>query len=171
MRKYLLYAGIVCSLGSCETSSSGLHGAWSLKADQMVDVSGKVVEEDTHVDGRLVYSPNGYMSVQLVWWSKREPLMSDTVMRADGISSGVGLGTNSWSAEQNRAWMDSYDAYFGTYQVDEANHIVTHIVQGNLRPEKIGTEYRRVFTLKSDTLFLRSVNPKDRWQTLWVREP
>ena len=38
----------------------------------------------------------------------------------------------SWSPEQVRQVVETYDAYFGTYVVDEARHIVTHHVEGEL---------------------------------------
>lgn len=39
----------------------------------------------------------------------------------------------------------------------------------NLRPEKEGTVYKRIFTLEGGFLFLRSVNKDLRWQVALVR--
>jgi hypothetical protein len=44
-----------------------------------------------------------------------------------------------------RAAYDGYVAYFGTYRVDEAKSIVTHVVEGSLYPSYTGTDQPRPF--------------------------
>jgi hypothetical protein len=39
-------------------------------------------------------------------------------MNGDGASSHLGLGFNTWSIEQARTIIDTYDAYFGDYSID-----------------------------------------------------
>ena len=95
--------------------------------------------------------------------------MTDTIMNADGVSSGSGLGFNSWSSTQTHTIIDTYDAYFGDYLVDEKNKIVTHTITGNLRPEKNGVIYKRKFAVSNDTLLLRSTDPLMKWQMAWVK--
>jgi hypothetical protein len=46
-----------------------------------------------------------------------------------------------------RAAYEGYVAYFGTYRVDEANSVVTHVVEGSLNPGYTGTDQPRPFTL------------------------
>ncbi|WP_336517948.1 lipocalin-like domain-containing protein [Pollutibacter soli] len=156
--------------GGCKQQPQGLTGSWKFVADQQLDESGHVVAEDRNVDGLLVYTATGQMSVQLVWFGTRQPLITDTVMNADGVTPGIGLGTNKWSDKENRAWIDSYDAYFGEYQIDEKNKVVTHRINGNLRPEKKFKEYKRSYQLTGDTLYLKSTDPAMEWRTIWVRK-
>lgn len=164
----ILLASII--LSGCNTTSNQLVGAWRFVADQQVDASNRVTDEDRNVDGLLVYSQTGQMSVQLIWFSRREPFMSDSIMRSDGVSTGVGLGRNSWTEEENRVWIDTYDAYFGRYEIDQERNIVRHSVNGNLRPEKKKTEYERSFSLRGDTLYLMSTDTRQRWRTVWIRQ-
>jgi hypothetical protein len=51
-----------------------------------------------------------------------------------------------------RADYDGYVAYFGTYRVDEANSVVTHVVEGSLKPSYTGTDQPRPFKLDGDVL-------------------
>ena len=146
-----------------------LAGSWKFVADQELDSNNLIVKEDTNVDGLLIYTADGKMSVQLLWQGTRKPMITDSIMNQDGISSGLGLGTNTWTTDQARLIIDTYDAYFGNYSVDWEHNIVTHIIDGNLRPEKNGTTYRRVFTVQDDTLLLRSTDLSKRWQTKWVK--
>ena len=57
-------------------------------------------------------------------------------MQYDGNSSGLGIGQNNWTPEQDNVLIDSYDAYFGRYFVDRSEGIITHKINGNMRPEK-----------------------------------
>lgn len=74
----------------CKEHPQGLTGSWKFIADQQVDGNGNVIDEDKNVDGLLVYTPSGQMSVQLVWFDLRQPLITDTVMKADGAPFGSG---------------------------------------------------------------------------------
>ncbi len=96
--------------------------------------------------------------------------MNDSIMSYyDGVSYGTGFGKNTWTVEQARTIIDTYDAYFGDYTIDRENQVITHVVTGNLRPEKIGKTYNRKFQLKGDTLLLRDTNLAMYWQAAWVR--
>ncbi len=90
-------------------------------------------------------------------------------MSHDGVTYGTGFGKNTWSIDEARTLIDTYDAYFGDYTIDWENQVITHIVTGNLRPEQIGKTYSRKFQLKGDTLLLRDENPAMYWQAAWVR--
>jgi hypothetical protein len=154
---------------SSETDKPVLTGSWKFVADQELDSNNLVVKEDKNVDGLLIYTAGGKMSVQLLWQGTRNPIVTDSIMNQDGISSGLGLGINNWTADQAKLIIDTYDAYFGNYTVDWKNSIVTHTIDGNLRPEKAGTAYSRKFTVKDDTLLLRSTDLSKKWQAKWIR--
>jgi hypothetical protein len=169
MKRTLLFAMMFLLLLSCQNDSPPYVGTWEFIADQVIDTEG-TIEQDTAVSGILIYTKDGYMSVQLLWNNVRQPIMSDSIMRYDGNSSGLGIGQNTWTPEQDNVLIDSYDGYFGKYLVDSSEGIITHTINGNMRPEKALTEYKRKFLIKGDTLFLRSADPKFKWQTVWVKK-
>jgi hypothetical protein len=146
-----------------------LVGSWKFIADQELDSANRISKQDTSVSGLLIYTLDGKMSVQLLWRGTRSSMINDTIMNQDGKSYGLGSGSNTWTIEQSRKIIDTYDAYFGNYTIDWNKSIVIHTITGNLRPEKVGTSYKRAFQLKGDTLFLRSVDPAMKWQTAWLR--
>ena len=161
---------------SCKRSSNKakndnepLLGSWRFVEEQELDSAGSVINRDTNVDGSLIYSPEGKMNVQLLYKGTRQKIITDTIMNNDGISSHLGLGFNRWSTEEARTIIDTYDAYFGDYSVDWKDQVVTHTMNGNLRPEKSGTIYKRRFQLRNDSLFLRDAKPNQYWQVVWVK--
>ncbi|MBX2898431.1 MAG: lipocalin-like domain-containing protein [Cyclobacteriaceae bacterium] len=156
-------------LPGCKNEDSLLVGTWKLISDQQISTSGKVVNQDVNVDGQLTYTAFGKMSVQLIWFSPRDVMMYDSVMNFDGVSVGVGPGTNTWTCDENRLWVDTYDAYFGEYEIDTKLKVVTHKISGNLRPEQLGIVYKRLYTIRGDTLFLKSAAPTAHWQTVWLK--
>ena len=154
-----------------ENKETPLIGSWKFIADQVLDSNDNVKNEDTNVEGLLIYTLDGKMSVQLLWRGSRTSFITDTIMKHDGISYGVGMGSNTWTLDQARKLIDTYDAYFGNYSVDFDKKIVTHTISGNLRPEKEGTSYKRAFQIVEDTLYLRSADPDPnmKWRTKWVK--
>lgn len=166
--KYLT-VGLALLIG-CKDEHQSLVGTWKFVSDQKIDSLENVINQDNNVDGQLTYTDKGDMSVQLIWFGKRELIMNDSVMNFDGVSTGVGLGTNSWTDEQNRTWIDTYDAYFGEYDIDEEKKIVAHKINGNLRPERKRKEYKRHYKIVDDTLFLKSTDSSERWRTVWTKK-
>jgi hypothetical protein len=146
-----------------------LLGSWRFVEEQELDSTGAVINRDANVDGLLIYSFEGKMNVQLLYKGTRQKIISETIMNNDGVSSHLGLGFNTWSTEQARTIIDTYDAYFGDYSIDSKDQIVTHTMTGNIRPEKSGTIYKRRFQLRNDTLFLRDAKPNQYWQVVWVK--
>jgi hypothetical protein len=169
--KSLIYISLIAAvLTCCATPEKDLTGTWTFVADQEIDDDGKVLREDTNVRGQLIYTPDGYMSAQLLWVGTREAIMTDSIMKYDGFPAGLGLGQNKWTSEQRSMIIDTYDSYFGKYSVDWEEGLVTHFVEGDLRPQTPPVERKRRFTLKGDTLFLRGVDLGLRWRVLWVRK-
>jgi hypothetical protein len=147
-----------------------LTGSWNFIADQEIDSAGNVINQDTAVTGLLIYTADGRMSIQSLWKGTRASMINDSIMKQDGSTQGLGLGSNSWSVEQARKLIDTYDAYFGVYSIDKNKNEVTHTITGNLRPDKAGTSYAaRSFRIKGDTLFFRSTYKDMRWQTAWLK--
>jgi hypothetical protein len=155
--------------GAESKNENKLAGSWQFIADQLQDSANNLIKQDTVVRGLLIYTPDGKVSVQFLWKGTRAPMLNDTVINKDGVSTGLGLGFNTWNLEQAGKWIDTYEAYFGDYTVDWSTNTVTHIIKGNLRPVKEGTVYKRIFRLKGDSLFLRSTDPVERWGVVCVR--
>jgi Lipocalin-like domain len=174
MKIFFLYALIILqscnSLQNNANRESQLSGSWKVVADQLLDDNYNVIDQDTTVTGLILYMPDGKMSAQILWKDIRSPMLNDTIMNQDGKPAPVlGIGKNTWTTEQARKLIDSYDSYFGDYSIDKETNIVTHIMTGNLRPEKEGTVYRRIFKIKGDSLFLQSADPLLRWRVACVR--
>jgi hypothetical protein len=49
---------------------------------------------------------------------------------------------------------DGYEAYFGTYTVDEQKKTVTHHIEGDLSPERVGKDFQRDLEINGDDLML-----------------
>jgi hypothetical protein len=174
MRRCLLWFGLLltaASVPSCRneaahprSAADDLVGAWEAVEDQGLGPEGEVVARDTTVAGLLIYTPEGRMAVQLMY--RGRPGVSTA---NDVPSTGVGLGHVGWSAEDARAAIDTYDAYFGAYEVDSEHNIVTHMVVGELRPPGVGARYGRRFELRGDELWLTPEDPAEGWRVVWRR--
>jgi len=108
--------------------------------------------------GILTYA-NGRFAAQFM---KRDRSAA-TISRAAGI------------AQNNTGAINGYDAYFGTYEVDEETGEVLHRLVGALTPEGVGLEVSRrlvvdgnnlVITLDTTTLEGEPVTRTLSWQRL-----
>ena len=75
--------------------------------------------------------------------------------------------------EEIKAAFEGYGAYFGTYEIHEAEGFVIHHVEGSLFPNNVGTEQKRFFEFSGDKLILKppprqvggaQVAPRITWQ-------
>jgi hypothetical protein len=124
-----------------------LVGTWRVVRYEDTDASGKVTYPfGEKPRGYFVYDPTGHLSVQIMRMPAR-PLFA------------AGDDDKGTDAEVRAAYA-GYAAYFGTYRVDEANSIVTHVVEGSLNPSYTGTDQPRPFQLDGDVLIIR-VRAKD----------
>jgi hypothetical protein len=92
--------------------------------------------------GRLIYTSGGHMFVLL--------------MRPDRpkFASDDPLGGTK---EEIKEAYESFDAYCGTYEVDENKGTVTHQLKGSKFPNWIGTNQVRSFKFSGDHLYLTAV--------------
>jgi hypothetical protein len=100
--------------------------------------------------GYLIYDSGGHMAVQL--------------MRPDRPLS-IDCGTSGSAASDNSPQvLSGYEAYFGTYTIDEANHTVTHHLEGALNPADLGRNLVRQFQISDDklTIVVRTSSPKEK---------
>jgi hypothetical protein len=128
------------------TGSSGrnaLIGAWHLVRIDAPGVDGKVPSA-LQPEGMLIYTSDGHVSVQLMY-------------------------PTSANAPDNEYVRGGYEASFGSYEVNEAKHIVTHHVQGSVtRDLLVGKDLPRAYQLTADGhLIIRSTDPREHWSVTW----
>jgi len=60
--------------------------------------------------------------------------------------------------------LNGYEAYFGTYTIDETNHTVTHHVEGALAAADVGKSLVRNFQVSGEklTIVVRTSSPKEK---------
>ena len=156
--KALCYGALITALGiaglvsvqSAKTQESGrvsdrerLIGAWHLEHIDSPEPEGKP-SDIPQPKGMLIYTRDGHMSVQLMY-------------------------PKSANSQFNQYVLDGYEASFGSYDVDEARHSLTHHVQGsNTRDLLVGKDLPRVYQLTTDgKLIIRSARPDEHWSVTW----
>jgi len=85
----------------------------------------------------LVYDRSGHFSAQFM---KRD---RSTVVQAAPVN-----------ARNNTQARDGYDAYFGTYRVDDATGMVTQQLMGALSRGNVGMTVTRAISVQGDTLVI-----------------
>ena len=123
------------------TLSTELPGTWLLQS--RIDV---MPNGDAHPDpllgsdpiALLIYDRTGHFSAQFM---KR-------------VRSGQAQAAAP-NAKNNTQAQDGYDAYFGTYTVDDANGTVTQRLMGSLSPSNVGMVLTREMQVSGDQLVIR----------------
>jgi hypothetical protein len=115
-----------------------LTGTW-----KYLSLSGRSTEGDSlfpygkHMFGMLIYDPGGNMSTLLM-----DP-------DRPGFSSGDMM---KGTPDELESAFEGFDAYCGTYTLDEQNSTVTHHVLGAKFPNWVGTDQVRYYEVSGDTL-------------------
>jgi hypothetical protein len=119
------------------------RSAWHLAHIEAPGSDGKPVDI-TQPKGMLIYTRDGHMSVQLMY-------------------------PKSANAQSNEYVEDGYEASFGSYDVDEATHTLTHHVQGSVtRDLLVGKDLLRVYQFTEDGhLIIRSARADEHWSVTW----
>jgi hypothetical protein len=68
---------------------------------------------------------------------------------AESITHATSVGEN------NTAAIGGYDAYFGTYQINEKTNLVAHTLIGSINPDNIGTTVYRNLQVQEDQLIIK----------------
>ncbi len=116
-------------------------GVWDLSHWEYRDEATGAVSRpwDGHAKGRFVFDAQGRVSLHM--------------MRTDRPGDRPSTGP-SWAAaltpEEMLAILDGYLAYWGTYEIDEAAHLLTIHVEGCLRPGWLGVDQFRNYELSPD---------------------
>ena len=137
-----------------ESGAQNLVGTWRLIEFTNIDTltGRKEFPFGEHPKGYLTYTKNGIFNINL---SSETPL-NITIDSARNLNINYLKLTNNYSG-----------GYFGTYSVDWDKSIVTHYVKGGSIPWYIGTEQRRPFILKGDTIIIGN---NKTWRRVIVRE-
>src|SRR6185503_19498447 len=118
-----------------------IAGAWQLEARTVTQANGATLLDPVlgqQPIGRLFYDASGHMMLQMM-----------RQQRAQAIS----VPSNAQHAKNPRIVL-GYDAYFGTFSVNEAKGTITHHVEGSLFPEDLGKDFTRSFRIEGDTFTL-----------------
>lgn len=120
-----------------------LIGAWRLVSITAPGPDGKTMIV-RHPLGMLIYTGDGHMSVQLMY-------------------------AKSAGAVSNEYVLNGYEASFGSYDVNEATHTVTHHVQGSItRDLLVGKDLPRAFQITAGgELIITSTRPDEHWSVTW----
>jgi len=121
--------------------SARLPGTWRLISRIDIAVSGAALPEPalgSDPVALLIYDRAGNFSAQFM---KRDRSTVPTEVPA--------------GAKNNTQAQGGYDAYFGTYSVDDATGVVTQKLLGALSRANVGTELSRAMTVQGDTLVIR----------------
>src|SRR4030095_15244630 len=59
------------------------------------------------------------------------------------------------AGQNNTAAIGGYDAYFGTYQIDETTNQVAHTLVGSINPSNIGMTVNRNLQVEDDKLIIQ----------------
>jgi len=105
-----------------------------------------------NLKGYIIYDETGHVMIQ----GMRTPPPPKLASGTEGKPT----------PQEALAAYEGYIAYFGTYTVDEARHIVTHHVEGSLDPSYVGTDQERRFELSGDRLI---IGDQKTWQRILER--
>ena len=120
-----------------------LVGAWHLVKIEAPGPNGKAAA-DPQPTGMLIYTKDGHMSVQLMY--------PGTSLSNEYVERG-------------------YEASFGSYDLDDSRHLLTHHVQGSVtRGRLVGRDLPRRYEFTPDGhLLIRSARPEEQWQVMWQK--
>ena len=116
-------------------------GIWKLKSQEDIDATGQV-----HIDPFLGRDPLGILCFGPTHFAAQ--FMKRDRSRQENMLQRV-------QAENNTVGVDGYDAYFGTYSIDEIAGTLTTHLEGSISPANIGATYIRDARVVGDELFIR----------------
>jgi hypothetical protein len=122
-----------------------LIGSWRQVSDEEMLPDGSVVQLDEI--GLLTYDTSGHMSGQAMRRSEpKQQIPSDATYQSNG-----------------------YDAYFGTFTVDEEKHTVTHHVEGSVARQLVGKDLARSFRFEGNRLIMKPTSADEHWTVVFEK--
>jgi hypothetical protein len=117
-------------------------GAWRRCWLEQQGADGKVHRIDC--SGLLVYTQDGHMSVQVM---ERKP-------------QAQARGARQYS-------QGDYEAFYGTYELNESTHTFTFHVDGALVRALIGKDLPRAYEFSGKQLIVKSTRADEHWSVAW----
>lgn len=142
VRAALCLAAVIAVSGAQAMSeASRFPGAWRLVSAEYRSMDGTVLDSPwgPEPQGMIMYDAHGNMSAQL---GRRERARFAVGDQLRG------------SSEEIKAAFESYNAYWGRYEVDEHARTVTHHVQQAMFPNWTGSKQVRYYKLEDNKLIL-----------------
>lgn len=121
-----------------------LIGAWHLVAMEEPGADGRLIRI-TNRKGMLIYSHDGHMSVEIMYPESEAAVSNDYVL-------------------------NGYEASFGSYDVNEEAHTVTHHVQGSVTRALVGKDLTRVYRFAERRLIIQSARSEEHWSVVWEHD-
>ena len=136
----LLLAAPCCVAADDANDMAALIGSWDLVSVENRASDGTVSKPFGAAPvGRITYSADGRMSAQIM-----------RAGRASFASNELYGGSNA----EKRSAYDSFIAYYGSFEVNSATHVVIHHVIGSLFPNWSGRDQRRRYAIRGEQLML-----------------
>jgi hypothetical protein len=137
--------GAPAAVATTRLTRDDLIGSWRLLRIDYAGPKGALDDPFYHSGstGLLTYDPSGAMSVQIVG-ATRPSLAIPTTRPVSAASSP--------DAREKAAAIDSYYAYFGTWDFDADHSSVTHHISKALIPAEDGMSYAQDVTIEGNTL-------------------
>ena len=121
--------------------ASKIPGIWMLKSREDVDAEGQILIDPflgRNPMGMLCFGPNHFAA---------------QFMKRD--RSGEESAPQRAQAKNNTAGVNGYDAYFGTYTVDEAAGTIATRLEGSISPVNIGKTFIRDVRVAGSELIIQ----------------
>ena len=170
------FSAVLCQAAAPERSAAphatrqALVGAWRLQSIEIIGPKGSRPDPFYNEDssGLIIYDPSGWMSVQIV--GQPRPSMDAPASRP---APAARAPISPRDAQLKAVVLDTYYAYFGTWEFDEATSTVTHSVKASLIPGETGLSYSQTATLEGGRLIfsVRQVTPEGTVvrRKIWTR--
>ena len=129
-------------LSAAQSSKEKLIGAWHLVSMEEPGPDGKL-HRITNRTGMLLYTRDGHMSVQIMFPKSESSVSNDYVRKG-------------------------YEASFGSYEVNENAHVVTHHPEGSITPALLGKDLPRLYQFSGGQLIIKSTRPDEHWSVTWA---
>ena len=140
-------------------------GMWKLTSGESKDQATGVVSYPWGKTpfGRLLYDEAGRVFVQLMNPGRRP---------VGGVSNrGAAAAIASSSADDMREMLTGFNAYFGTFDIDQPAGTVIHHLQSALIPSWVGSDQRRryEFSAAGELIILNTASGAD-YRLVWQRD-
>lgn len=142
----ILLATALASAAAAQEKSvmAQLTGAWTLASVYVGEGDKKAEPYGPSPKGALLLAPNGSFAL--------------TIVRA-GLGKFASNNREQGTVEENTAVVKGSLAYFGSYTVTEAEHVIEVKIDGSTFPNFDGTSQKRLFKLSGDELTLTNAAP------------